>query len=29
LSLTAALGWEQIEGLPGLIGDWLTGDRMS
>jgi 8-amino-7-oxononanoate synthase len=29
LSLTAALGWEQIEGLPGLIGEWLVGGRMS
>ncbi len=29
LSLTAALGWEQIDSVPGLIGDWLAGGRMS
>jgi 8-amino-7-oxononanoate synthase len=29
LSLTAELHWQQIESLPGLIGDWLAGSRTS
>lgn len=29
LSLTAGLHWQQIESLPGLIGEWLAGGRTS